>query len=87
MMVYCAPLGRIPIPPSVDYVRGSVEIGVEDIKRGKLRGVVTYKLTKSGLSAPATENYARTGAEGERFWCQAMEYRQDRLARSRRLCA
>jgi hypothetical protein len=61
LMVYCAPLGRIPIPPDVAYVRDSVAMALADIRSGKLAGVVTYKLTKSGLPAPTTENYAHTG--------------------------
>lgn len=61
LMIYCAPLGRIPIPPSVEYVRNSVAMGVEDVRRGRLAGVVTYKLDKSGRPAPAAENYAASG--------------------------
>lgn len=61
LMVYCAPLGRIPIPPGVDYVRSSVATGLSDVKSGKLEGVVTYKLDKQGLPAPMKENYARSG--------------------------
>jgi hypothetical protein len=61
LMIYCAPLGRIPIPPDVEYVRDSVAMGVSDVQSGKLAGVVTYKLSKSGLPLPAAENYARTG--------------------------
>ena len=61
LMVYCTPLGRIPIPPSVEYVKESVAMGLADLKSGKLTGVVTYKLTKTRLPAPASENYSHTG--------------------------
>ena len=61
LMVYCAPLGRIPIPPEAAYVRDSVAMGLEDMRAGKLAGVVTYKLSKSGVPAPAAENYAHGG--------------------------
>ena len=61
LMVYCAPLGRIPIPPGVEYVRESVDMGLRDMREGKLAGVVTYVLRKTGLPAPAAEDYARAG--------------------------
>ena len=61
LMVYCSPLGRIPIPQSVEYVRSSVAMGVADVRAGKLEGVVTYQLRKDGLTAPDGENYAHAG--------------------------
>lgn len=61
LMIYCAPLGRIPIAPDVAYVRDSLAMGLADVAAGKLVGVVTYKLSKSGLPAPDAENYAHTG--------------------------
>ncbi len=61
LMMYCAPLGRIPIPPSVAYVRDSLAMGLADVASRKLAGVVTYKLSKTGEPAPATENYAHSG--------------------------
>lgn len=61
LMIYCAPLGRLPIPPGVDYVRDSVSMGLSDAAAGKLAGVVTYALDKSGERASATRNYAHGG--------------------------
>lgn len=60
LMVYCSPLGRIPIPPSADYVTGILREGIRDAKEGRLTGVVTYKLSKSA-TAPDEQNYARSG--------------------------
>ena len=60
LMIYCAPLGRIPIPPGVDYVKETIGMGVSDVNAGKLAGVVTYVLNKSG-PAPAAQNYAHSG--------------------------
>lgn len=60
LMIYCSPLGRIPIPPGVEYVRESVAAALGDIRGGKLAGVVTYQLMKRG-PAPASENYAHSG--------------------------
>jgi lysophospholipase L1-like esterase len=60
LMIYCAPLGRIPIPPGADYVANAATMAVNDIAASKLTGVVTYKLGKSG-PAPDDENYSRSG--------------------------
>jgi hypothetical protein len=60
LMIYCAPLGRIPIPPSVDYTKETIGMAVSDLNAGKLAGVVTYVLNKSG-PAPAAQNYAHSG--------------------------
>ncbi len=60
LMVYCSPLGRLPLPPSARYVQEAVQMGVQDAKAGQLFGVVTYKLEK-GRTAPARENFAHSG--------------------------
>lgn len=65
LMVYCRPI-QIPLQPSVGYVRDAVDVGLDDMRRGALAGVVTYSLDLGGPGLPvhpiwAPPNDARTG--------------------------
>lgn len=62
LMVYCNPLGRNPVPPPAAYIGKLVRAGLEDMREGKLFGVVTYVLDKGGQPAPPSLNRAHSGS-------------------------
>ncbi len=62
LMIYCHPLGRNPIPPSAEYIGNLVGAGLRDMQAGKLYGVVTYVLDKSGEPEPPSLNRAHSGS-------------------------
>lgn len=62
LMVYCNPLGRNPVPPPAGYIGKLVRAGLEDMREGRLYGVVTYVLDKSGQPAKPSLNRAHSGS-------------------------
>lgn len=62
LMIYCHPLGRNPIPPSAAYIGKLAAAGLRDMRAGKLYGVVTYVLDKSGEPERPSLNRAHAGS-------------------------
>lgn len=51
-MVYTSYLTDTPANPSVEYVRKTVQIAVDNLRQGKLTGVITYELMKDFVPEP-----------------------------------
>jgi hypothetical protein len=51
-MVYTSYLTSTPASPSVEYVRKTVQIAVDNLRKGKLSGVITYELMKKFAPEP-----------------------------------
>ncbi|WNB92186.1 hypothetical protein [Bacillus sp. NEB1478] len=46
-MLYASQLSRTPANPSADYVREVIQIALDNMKQGKVEGVITYVLKKN----------------------------------------
>ncbi|MGA9175542.1 MAG: hypothetical protein WBZ33_16420, partial [Thermoactinomyces sp.] len=51
-MVYTSYLTSTPANPSVEYVRETVQTAVDNLRQGKLAGVITYELKKDFVPEP-----------------------------------
>jgi hypothetical protein len=52
-MVYTSQLTRTPANPSADYVKKVVQIALDNMRQGKLAGVITYVLQKEFVPEPS----------------------------------
>ncbi|MBA4494692.1 hypothetical protein ACFO25_17745 [Paenactinomyces guangxiensis] len=59
-MLYASQLSNTPANPSREYVRETVQIALDNMRRGKLDGVVTYVLHKEFVPEP-TDDKAFSG--------------------------
>ncbi|AUS09033.1 hypothetical protein C1X05_09365 [Laceyella sacchari] len=58
-MVYTSYLTNTPGNPSVEYVRETVQTAVDNLRKGKLAGMITYELEKEFIAEP--DKKAATG--------------------------
>jgi hypothetical protein len=61
-MVYTSYMTSTPANPSVEYVRKTVQIAVDNLRQGKLAGVITYELEKDFV--PETADHKAFSGNG-----------------------